>query len=463
MTEVLDHTKHIVNGPLNVVRLEGEIDGIKKVMYCYMDIHLSPNSQTENENVFSTDVAKHLADNFIKLNNGKYMVDFFMEVNPSDLNKNQNMAFKSLMPQTNTKNKYIIQVMKLFKKSFKLSADKKVLQSDTFKNTRFHYADIRDCLFINMFSELAGIADYLSDTSITKASPFLFGSISSSYLESMRVLDILDNYLIRNDKIETSNKKTPDNSKINEIIRKFDDILKKALDGVLAEKAKKLGPTDPVDPAKPVSISMFDSGIKANIQRRIKLFNKYFNKYSHESVKSNIADLLTDIRRRIGGLITLIKESQEILRYYQKEFNSQRGKITFDPDMMEHTLYEPSHSFLDKMTSELQTRHSKITYEFLHILSAMMDIYTIRRFADKDYITNAVYYSGAAHSCNTIFWLCKHFNFKITHAGNINEKEIAKINSKISSLSYPEMLTPMLFPPRLNQSTDMSNMPDNYM
>jgi hypothetical protein len=33
--------EHHVNGPINVIRLEGKIGDIKKVVYLFMDIHYS--------------------------------------------------------------------------------------------------------------------------------------------------------------------------------------------------------------------------------------------------------------------------------------------------------------------------------------------------------------------------------------------------------------------------------------
>jgi hypothetical protein len=36
-----------INGPLNVVRLEGKINKIKKVIYVFLDIHIDVNNHTK--------------------------------------------------------------------------------------------------------------------------------------------------------------------------------------------------------------------------------------------------------------------------------------------------------------------------------------------------------------------------------------------------------------------------------
>ena len=448
ISNIFDHTKKIVNGPLNVVRLEGEINGTKKVLYCYMDIHLNPNAQSENENVFSTDVSKHFADNFVKLNGSDHMVDFFMEINPSMI---QSPVYGK--NKTNLKNKYIIQVHKLFRKSFKLTEDNKVMQSNVFKNTRFHYADIRDCLFINLFDELMFSGHQLKKSFDTKINSRLIHPLQATYSTTIHNLNTLDAYLCGNLKIETNKKKT-DPIKDERAIK-----LQKIIESISAEQRKN------TPNAKSTPPSMFKSGHENDQVRRVKLFTKYLNKYNHESVKENIHKLLTDIRMRIGGLSTHIKESIDVANYYFKKYETMDGIINFDIDRLEHTIYSAPDSFIDKMSLEIQSRHNKITREYLHILSAMMDIFMIRRFTDKDYITNAVYYSGASHSCNTIHWLVKNFGFKITHSGcsnGISEPDLEKLNKKIQQNNYPEMLMPILMPHKLNQSTDMTNMPDNY-
>ena len=41
-----------INGPTNVVRLEGKVNNIKKVIYVFFDFHIEPNFQTTCDNGF---------------------------------------------------------------------------------------------------------------------------------------------------------------------------------------------------------------------------------------------------------------------------------------------------------------------------------------------------------------------------------------------------------------------------
>ena len=49
-----------VSGPVNVVRLEGNINNIPKVIYIVMDIHMSPNEQSECKDIRSKHIKKYL-------------------------------------------------------------------------------------------------------------------------------------------------------------------------------------------------------------------------------------------------------------------------------------------------------------------------------------------------------------------------------------------------------------------
>ena len=56
-----------VNGPINAVRLEGKINGINKVFYNFMDIHVDTSFQTECDDVRSLDLDKYLVKNFCSI------------------------------------------------------------------------------------------------------------------------------------------------------------------------------------------------------------------------------------------------------------------------------------------------------------------------------------------------------------------------------------------------------------
>mgnify|MGYP003446168035 CR=1 FL=1 len=76
---VLDQNKKYVSGPLNVARLEGEVNGIKKVIYLFMDFHLDISQQLECSNIYAQHINTYLLNNFKKLKDSGKMYDIFLE------------------------------------------------------------------------------------------------------------------------------------------------------------------------------------------------------------------------------------------------------------------------------------------------------------------------------------------------------------------------------------------------
>ena len=65
-----------------------------------------------------------------------------------------------------------------------------------------------------------------------------------------------------------------------------------------------------------------------------------------------------------------------------------------------------------------------------HSFSRLVDFYFLRRFLDKEYITNAIVYSGAAHSVAYIYMLHK-IGFRITHCANCSIQDMDNLNDTV--------------------------------
>ena len=134
-----------INGPINIVRLEGEVNGVKKVLHVFFDVHLSPNYQTECSGVDNIDIHQFFRTEFNKLDKSK-KYDFFFEDNPSLLYRDKFIY----------RGKYIEQVTKLFRQKRK-----------SFNNVRFHYIDIRDYVSPEQFKyydTLLNLSEHKIDT-----------------------------------------------------------------------------------------------------------------------------------------------------------------------------------------------------------------------------------------------------------------------------------------------------------
>jgi hypothetical protein len=90
----------------------------------------------------------------------------------------------------------------------------------------------------------------------------------------------------------------------------------------------------------------------------------------------------------------------------------------------------------------------------------------LRRFLDKNYITNGIVYAGAAHIATFVSILVKEFNFKITHVAkskfdNIEqlEKEIINSGGNFENVSRIMELLDVF---NSKQCSDISTFPKNF-
>ena len=116
-----------INGPVNIIRLEGYIGKIKKIVYLFFDTH---SNNTECENIFSDDIHKYLLKTFNKaLDKRKDITyDFFVEIYDKSYKYTMNGGRKN----------YLIFIWKLF---LNLKHNKKI--KNKYVNVRAHFVDLR--------------------------------------------------------------------------------------------------------------------------------------------------------------------------------------------------------------------------------------------------------------------------------------------------------------------------------
>lgn len=148
-----------VNGPVNIIRLEGEIDGIKKKVYLFMDIHYDLMEQTTCYNNDNIDIQRYFYD---IINYNKDELDIFIETNKEYFyGKNNKKYGNDKYDLIMYKDKYINEIRNTIYKEFlhnRILSKNKILQSSKHKNIRLHYIDVRNLTFL-----FEDIHDYISD------------------------------------------------------------------------------------------------------------------------------------------------------------------------------------------------------------------------------------------------------------------------------------------------------------
>ena len=364
-----------INGPTNVIRLEGEINNIKKVLYVFMDIHVDIQYQTKCGDFLSEDVALYIKKELLKKHD-KY-IDFFMEYRISDPED------KSV----NFKRKYMVEMWKFFYQNYQN-------KGKGFTNVRFHYVDIRD--------------------NVTYLSPFLlnnyrctFQYIENDYKYIVDQYDLNVKYLNDVENILIGKQETTEIVSLKEIKK----LHKKYKNDVIKNKIKIL--IDYFIAEKQKLLKLIENNITMLTDHKINCFNSFTNE----------------------GYSVLVKNKQNKVDYGYNETDD---------------LYE------------IKKNHAEIFSNYIKIISLVMDIYFLRRYCDKEYITNGIFYGGAYHCFMYINFLINQFDFKITHA-SYTYISIDETNKLLKKKIYDYYDVIYLFEPTvLQQCSDISSFPDNF-
>lgn len=373
-----------ISGPVNVVRVEGYINNIKKVLYLFMDIHVFVFHQTKCSGQ-SININKYFVDSFKKISKNNQQYDFFIENHESTLGKKSPFS-KEGMPS------YIQQVQILLSNIMYSNTLKSV-----YKNIRIHHIDIREYYdsILNIFHELDDMIEPDIDIDDCDNISELLANIGKHYPKIKKLFNI---------NLSKSNKNNKQKYILNKLINHYNN-----------------------DNVRKIMLSL--------IQRI------YYDLYELEIL---CLELITNVLMHQNLLLQPIDH----LRKTTISYNPYAYGAT--EDELNDSYNKLFHSY-----TQLQTFH-------LDTFIRLMDYFFLRRFLDKEYITNGICYTGASHSIDIIYVLVKLFDFKITHVVHSDPNDLSKLNNEIKTKNNFHELTEMLFPKKVLQCSNMKNFPKNF-
>src|ERR1700733_13261845 len=104
----------------------------------------------------------------------------------------------------------------------------------------------------------------------------------------------------------------------------------------------------------------------------------------------------------------------------------------------------------------------KLFDNYMEVGMKLMDLYFMRRYLDKSYITNGIVYGGADHICNYVYSLIKDYDFEITNSSYMSAKNINELNKNINKLKNYMDVRQYIFPNILRQCSDLEGFPSNF-
>lgn len=338
----------------------------------------------------------------------KYFAETFYEISKNESDKKIYDFFMEIYPTelfninnldgVEKRNIYIVEVSKFFKKIFRYQGKfNNVSINEIFNKFRLHYMDIRDYLKSSVQKKIYKML-VISDY-VNKSNNISYDQIN----ELIELLYIMKNHfeqmivILQNTTNRFLNLRVIDHYQDNTEILKY-------------------------------------------------LINKIRNSYKHDKIKLVITKYLDKNINNCEKIIDDINVSINKFKKYAKIVNNSEIDILLIKKIVKKTTDKISYLF---------------TNNFIEFFARFTDLYFIRRFLDKDYITNAIVYTGALHSNMYIHILLNDFDFKITHISWNKLNNIDKLNKKIKKKTLSE-IEELIVPDNTNQCSSMSSFPDNF-
>lgn len=411
-----------VNGPINTIRLEGKVGKINKTIYLFLDVHQPVSLQTECDDIRSRDIDKFLIDNFDREyeNNKDQIYDLFLELNPL-------YSLRFSPTKQEIKGKYLFgQTNKLFEKSINIKSGK-VYQSNQLKNVRLHYGDIREYTS-RRYDRIMNNIFYITGD-IWESGRVFYKDIVE-LLSGLKIIHAQMTYLY-------------------EIIYKNRDDVKPKSKVIFTENQKIL--------------SKYSEKDYQEIANRLiyKILRSYKNQHVQEKINHVVShELHHEFKKffdEIDDTIVFLNDLANKLEPFENK------------DINQHLLKQSDNTYfygldnINEIICQINTINEKLWNTVIGGVGLyLMDLYLLRRILDKDYVTNAIAYTGAAHSLNYIRILVKYFGFEITHYSYLKDQNIMKAEEKIKQSKMSEELNELFYAPKLKQCSDLNKFPKPF-
>ena len=138
-----------------------------------------------------------------------------------------------------------------------------------------------------------------------------------------------------------------------------------------------------------------------------------------------------------------------------------RNKLVDNPESTNRAGYGHDIRIIRTTIIKLANQLYTIYDHYSDYFTKFMDMFFLRRFLDKKYITNAITYTGAYHSNVYIDILAKDFGFKITHTAYAKYQDLAELNRQVLKTNFGK-LGFIFSPPIRTQCSNLENFPKNF-
>lgn len=396
----------LVNGPINAVRLEGDFASVHKVIYLFMDIHSDISIQTQCKNFHSIDFVHYIVSMF-KLTNKNKIYDLFTEISGTAI----------ASPDYPYRGRYIDEINRYLKSEFKS-------KNKINPNVRVHYIDIRDFLKTKINISIYNIYNTIKSISSAKfVSKFDYGNLTNFIRELYSHIDTIYSLMFGSKLLKRSRTN------------------KRFARGV---------PTRSQDES-------------ANLEIIKKFLNKIMSRYEHPELPRVFKPIFDLVKSNFEIILNILDQISDLMKR-SYDFLSKPNDALFLQDYKVIQVYSYGKDTMRFLEFIYNMEKLVIQVDILCVynFATVVDLFFLRRFLDKNYVTNGIAYTGAAHSIFYIFFLVKYFDFKITNVSYSSIKNLKEIGKIIKLSDFGPQIEKIFMPPIFSQCVDMTYFPKGF-
>ena len=406
-----------VSGPFNTVRMEGEIHGIKKVVTMFMDVHMSPNAQTVCSNVYSKDINKYLAESFYELNDTDRMYDFFLEIYPSTFKVDSATRAEAIAKQGPPS------------VGPSVSGNERPRFSRPSRRREKYIWQALNLVKSAVKYDAAGDRVSISD---------IFKNVRLHYLDIREILNRITADLYR----------LPIPNMLPTVFQMLGNVKEGIKHLCDLYQVLRSNPNIPAPNADPL------------FQAFAKSIHKVLYSYKHTNVQEVITKRLDRYFGELNELGPMIDGLVETLQHFQ--FISSKREPTFIRDTGLIRGMRPREKL--EIFADINLQVQELQNQSLFAGVGITDCYLLRRLLDKDYVTNAITYTGGSHTINYISILAGDFGFKVTNVSFTRASSIPELNSTIADrLAKGERITDLFVDDEDHQCSDLTDFPKRFL
>ena len=170
-------------------------------------------------------------------------------------------------------------------------------------------------------------------------------------------------------------------------------------------------------------INIVTSGLKNN------KFN-FERNMNNEYTNSDIYNFYKDVNKILFKIKNkkIEANNRSILKILLKnlitDINNFKKECSLIKNNLESSLFYSVKEEIE-LSSKIKLKFNEISTKLSVFFTTINDLYILRRFLDKDYITNVIVYTGNNHTANLMNILVNYFDFRIT---NIFSTDSYKLN-----------------------------------